>query len=448
MLHQLYGAPFLSVERITWDSQPATVIDFVAEHEVVHPNLLLSNFKRRFGLGRRVFGLFHVRFVSLPKVPRGLPHAASHTLRSTHTLYLAHSLSKEPISFVHIALTPEIAPSLRYIRKCTGTPESESAPKAAVFYSITSTNDGLRVQPPPSSLEQASVHGAGTCDSRCCSLGCCCCCRCRLQGLDMAGNLLRGAIRNLQQEFPSITQFATLSPIPRFVPWLSTQLKHIQRGTWAGEGALESTATAAASAYVPRMFTNAEAGAVLEAYEAFFGNRDVDGVSGLSSDSDQGSKVTEATTTGGEEAAEARHPDAATSAALRLLLRSAAWAATPDVTDLLKPVLERLATQYVVHVKRDDGRPKCAVASFHLMHGAAVHRINWLGNTNAKVSPPKPHQSLVSICVSHAETPALYIVLVVFFAGNARVGWHDDQLSLRAGALGTTTRCIHGGWSV
>lgn len=65
--------------------------------------------------------------------------------------------------------------------------------KAGIFYSITSTQRGL-------------------------------------QGIDLGNYLIKKVVRQLQAEFPHMTMFSTLSPIPNFRPWLLEKLKAAERG--------------------------------------------------------------------------------------------------------------------------------------------------------------------------------------------------------------------------
>ncbi|EDO28710.1 predicted protein [Nematostella vectensis] len=46
-----------------------------------------------------------------------------------------------------------------------------------------------------------------------------------LAGVDLGNFLIKHVVRELQHEFPNITQYATLSPIPGFRAWLTLELK-------------------------------------------------------------------------------------------------------------------------------------------------------------------------------------------------------------------------------
>lgn len=88
--------------------------------------------------------------------------------------------------FVHVALVKEIASSMQYIRDETERMDDEHDAKAAIFYSISSTQKGL-------------------------------------QGVDLGNFLIKEVAKALKAEHSQLETFATLSPIPQFVSWLETQ---------------------------------------------------------------------------------------------------------------------------------------------------------------------------------------------------------------------------------
>jgi len=45
-----------------------------------------------------------------------------------------------------------------------------------------------------------------------------------LSGVDLGNFLIKHVVEELQHEFPSITQYSTLSPIPGFRQWLRLQI--------------------------------------------------------------------------------------------------------------------------------------------------------------------------------------------------------------------------------
>jgi malonyl-CoA decarboxylase len=59
------------------------------------------------------------------------------------------------------------------------------------------------------------------------------------------------------------------------------------------------------------------------------------------------------------------------------------WDADPVLAEALRAPLIGLCAHYLLEVKR-QGRPRDPVARFHLGNGAAVERINWLGDRSSK----------------------------------------------------------------
>jgi malonyl-CoA decarboxylase len=69
-------------------------------------------------------------------------------------------------------------------------------------------------------------------------------------------------------------------------------------------------------------------------------------------------------------------------AAVRKLLDRPAWWEVPAISKALRPILTRLAAQYLTATD-DRGRAIDRVAHFHLGNGAIVERLNWLGDTSS-----------------------------------------------------------------
>ncbi len=100
--------PPLVLKRITYDETPASVIEFIATKEAVHPVKSLDDLRTRLGTGRRVLALFH-------------------------------PLMKEPLLFVHVALTNDVPSSITQVMQVL----SNETPACATFYSITNAQPGL-----------------------------------------------------------------------------------------------------------------------------------------------------------------------------------------------------------------------------------------------------------------------------------------------------------------
>ncbi|XP_034253035.1 malonyl-CoA decarboxylase, mitochondrial-like [Thrips palmi] len=180
LLSMWFSVGFLSVERVTWKSS-CEMLQKISEYEAVHPVRSWTDLKRRVGLYRRCF------------------------------VYTHNSMPDEPIVVLHIALCDEISSSMAGIVAAASRlsvdastsdmgllglrseTEDPSLVKSAVFYSITSTQKGLK-------------------------------------GIELGNYLIKRAAQEVQAEFQQVTQFSTLSPIPGFRSWLNDKLKAADRG--------------------------------------------------------------------------------------------------------------------------------------------------------------------------------------------------------------------------
>ena len=68
----------------------------------------------------------------------------------------------------------------------------------------------------------------------------------------------------------------------------------------------------------------------------------------------------------------------------RDLLESGDWVDDPTLEDLLRPILLRLASRYLLEEERAGGGARDPVAHFHLSNGARVERLNWGGDRSGK----------------------------------------------------------------
>ena len=141
----------LTLRRIEFENASGDTLEKVVAGEAVHAILTLDELKRRLHNGRRCFGLFHA------------------------------SMPTTPLAFVHIALTPELAPSLTYLNSQSEVDE----PTNAMFYSVNS---------PYASLT----------------------------GLDMALRIIKSStLEYIKLHHKSVKTFCTLSPVPGFNSWLN-----------------------------------------------------------------------------------------------------------------------------------------------------------------------------------------------------------------------------------
>jgi len=157
VLTPFFGVSATDLVRVSLESSGA-LIERVIAGEQVHPYQGLGHVKRRFGERRRCYAL------------------------------ISKNMAKdEPLAFVHVALTDQVAPSLEYIRK-NSTSERDAC--AAIFYTISNAQPGLK-------------------------------------GIDLGKYLIKRAVSRLRSEFPDLELFSTLSPIPGFLRWLRQQPKSL-----------------------------------------------------------------------------------------------------------------------------------------------------------------------------------------------------------------------------
>src|SRR5699024_4239355 len=95
-------------------------------------------------------------------------------------------LSGEPLIFVEVALSTDIPGSIQYFMDAARTVIPGEQATTAVFYSISNTQKGLA-------------------------------------GVPFGSFLLKQVIEYLKQELPNLSNFVTLSPVPRFARWLAQE---------------------------------------------------------------------------------------------------------------------------------------------------------------------------------------------------------------------------------
>ena len=148
-----FDVAFLELRRISWDS-PASLIEKLIKYEAVHAIKGWADVKNRLDSDRRCYGFFH-------------PH-----------------LPDEPLIFVEVALVDELAGAITPLLDESAAPSDLNTATTAIFYSISSTQTGLR-------------------------------------GVSFGDSLIKRVVETLRAEFPQLKVFSTLSPIPGFRPWLA-----------------------------------------------------------------------------------------------------------------------------------------------------------------------------------------------------------------------------------
>ncbi|MFN0162316.1 MAG: malonyl-CoA decarboxylase domain-containing protein [Burkholderiales bacterium] len=149
-----FDVGFLELKRLSWES-PAHVLEKLMQYEAVHEIRSWADMKNRLDHDRRVYAFFHPR------------------------------LKDEPLVFVEVALTETIAGNVQAILDEGAPLFDPRRARAAMFYSISSTQEGLR-------------------------------------GISFGNFLIKRVVEDLQRDFPRLLQFSTLSPMPGFSRWLST----------------------------------------------------------------------------------------------------------------------------------------------------------------------------------------------------------------------------------
>ena len=147
-------------------STSAAILNQIIRYEAVHDIRGLSDLARRLASDRRCYGLF------------------------------TSSMPDEPLVFIELALTTRMVTDVGVILDPDAPVVDPDGCSCAMFYSISSCNEGLR-------------------------------------GVPLGGLLIRRVLDRLQREWSGLRTFATVSPVPGFRAWLS----HLARtqGGWIAQ---------------------------------------------------------------------------------------------------------------------------------------------------------------------------------------------------------------------
>ncbi|WP_306603483.1 malonyl-CoA decarboxylase [Azonexus sp.] len=174
-----FDVGFLELQRLTWHS-PAALLEKLIEYEAVHEIQSWTDLKNRLDADRRLYAFFH------PRMPA------------------------EPLIFVEVALTDHLAGNVQELLDENAPVFDHRKADTAIFYSISSTQLGLR-------------------------------------GVSFGNFLLKRVIDDLKRDFPKLDKFATLSPIPALASWVKRNpqvlaevgvdltLEQLSTGEWAAE---------------------------------------------------------------------------------------------------------------------------------------------------------------------------------------------------------------------
>jgi malonyl-CoA decarboxylase len=157
LLGSWFNRGFLRLERIDWRT-PAAVLEKLIAYEAVHEIQGFPDLKRRLADDRRCFAFFH------PVLP------------------------DEPLVFVEVAFVDEIPAAVGPILELGSAVGDPRRARCAVFYSITSTQPGLR-------------------------------------GISFGNFLIKQVAEDLRHELPNLKTFVTLSPVPSLRTWAREELK-------------------------------------------------------------------------------------------------------------------------------------------------------------------------------------------------------------------------------
>jgi malonyl-CoA decarboxylase len=146
----------LELKRISWSS-PAMLLEKLIAYEAVHEIQSWRDLRNRLDSDRRCYAFFH------PRMP------------------------DEPLIFVEIALVKDMADNIHHLLDEEAPAFDPDAAQAAIFYSISNTQVGLK-------------------------------------GVSFGGFLIKRVVEELLAEFPKLKIFATLSPVPGFRKWLDRRV--------------------------------------------------------------------------------------------------------------------------------------------------------------------------------------------------------------------------------
>ncbi|PZN49676.1 MAG: MCD, Malonyl-CoA decarboxylase MCD, partial [Proteobacteria bacterium] len=152
LLYSWFNRGFLVLRRIDWQT-PAAILEKIIAYEAVHEIKGWDDLRRRLDpADRRCFAFFHP------------------------------SLVDEPLIFVEVALTDDMARSIKSLLDEAPKAGTPGEPTTAVFYSISNCQEGLR-------------------------------------GISFGNFLIKQVVEELAREQPSLKTFVTLSPVPMFARW-------------------------------------------------------------------------------------------------------------------------------------------------------------------------------------------------------------------------------------
>ncbi|MER2515595.1 Malonyl-CoA decarboxylase [Candidatus Accumulibacter phosphatis] len=258
-------------------------------------------------LESRLSAWFDVGFLELQRITWSSPAAllekliqyeAVHEIRSWSDLknrldsdrrcyaFFHPRMPMEPLIFVEVALTEHLADNVQALLDEHAPVFDAQRANTAIFYSISNTQPGLR-------------------------------------GVSFGNFLLKRVVDDLKRDYPKLTNFATLSPLPNFRRWAESQPE-----AW------------------PKAFTDADLAKIKRRLPP-------------------------------------EMAPIASAADLAALLSAQNWAADEQLAASLQHGLTRLAARYLLTARKGE-QAYDPVARFHLGNGARIERLNYLADTSAR----------------------------------------------------------------
>ncbi|MBI9036822.1 MAG: malonyl-CoA decarboxylase family protein [Bacteroidales bacterium] len=250
LLVTYFDINLLDLKEITWNS-PAILLEKLMEYEAVHEIFSWKDLKHRLQTDRRIFAFFH------------------------------NKMPNDPLIFIEVALVHGIPNSIQILLDRNIPPLDPNIADSAIFYSISSTQKGLK-------------------------------------GISFGNFLIKRVVNELLAEFPNLKNFATLSPIPKFIEWLKNL---------PSENYME-------------LITESEK----KKLQKFSKSKQIKNI--------------------------------------LLGILDTKWNENNDISNALQKPLMRLCANYLINIKKRNDIAFDPVAHFHLMNGAKMQRINWLGDTS------------------------------------------------------------------
>lgn len=158
LLITYFDVNLLDLREITWDTSAAT-LERLMGYEAVHEINSWLELKYRLFSDHRMYGFFH------------------------------NKMPNDPLIFIEVALVKGMSDNIQKLIDVNMEPGNPYEADTAIFYSISSTQQGLK-------------------------------------GISFGDFLIKRVVKKISQEFRNIKKYATLSPIPSFRPWLTDYLQH------------------------------------------------------------------------------------------------------------------------------------------------------------------------------------------------------------------------------